>query len=356
MIPYLALYTFSALAALTIRPQGPHRASIKRPSRLTPPWLMVFLSLSVLIGFRFEVGGDWFNYQRFLRQAMWMGFVDIPLGSDPAYWFINILSAQINLGITGVNLIGGVLFSAGLVVYCKSLPRPWVALSCAIPYLVIVVAMGYTRQSIAIGLSMIGFVYLARGQLKWFLVWVFLGALFHKSAVILLPLAGFVVPQHRVISFFLVILSFWLAYETLLSDSLDRLMSVYVDKNIVSEGAMIRLAMNAFPAGLFLTYNKRFILSQIQRRFYTIISILSLCAFAAFFVTNLSTALDRLALFMIPLQLFVFAHLPDAIGRIGAPNQAIIFAILMYYFLVLFVWLTMGVHSAYWLPYRMGFA
>ena len=84
------------------------------------------------------------------------------------------------------------------------------------------------------------------------------------------------------------------------------------------------------------------------------ISLVSIGMLIAFFVSNLSTALDRMALYFIPLQLMSFAYLPDAIGRSDRLNQLIVAAILVYYAAVMFVWLNFGAHSEYWLPYRVG--
>ena len=76
--------------------------------------------------------------------------------------------------------------------------------------------------------------------------------------------------------------------------------------------------------------------------------------FIAFFITDLSTALDRMALYFIPLQLVTFAYLPDAIGRPGGRNHSIIAVILLYYAAVMFVWLNFATHSKYWIPYQLG--
>lgn len=64
-----------------------------------------------------------------------------------------------------------------------------------------------------------------------------------------------------------------------------------------------------------------------------------------------STAVDRVALYMIPPQLFVFSRLPDVLGG-GKKVRPWVAAIVAYYALVLFVWLTFATHAQYWLPYQ----
>jgi hypothetical protein len=65
-----------------------------------------------------------------------------------------------------------------------------------------------------------------------------------------------------------------------------------------------------------------------------------------------TTAVDRIGLYMLPLQLLVFSYLPDVFGRQGRRNGGWVFAVLGYYGAVLFVWLNFAVHSDAWVPYR----
>ncbi|WP_235917225.1 EpsG family protein [Maritimibacter harenae] len=316
--------------------------------------MLVIVALTFVVGFRYEVGGDWENYFRYLLAAQSLNFADLITKDDPGYWALNILSTHLGLGITGVNTFGAFLFTIGLVLFCRSMPRPWLALACAMPYLVTVVAMGYTRQAIALGLVMIGLVMLGHQRFVAFALWVLAGALFHRSAVVLLPIAGLTISKNRFLTLSLVTAATAVGYVVLLADSASRLIQTYVDQNIESAGAFIRLAMNAVPAAVFLLYGKRFALSPHERKLWLILSLIALCMFLAFFPTNLSTALDRMALYIIPLQLVVFAHLPDAIGVFGRRNQAIVALILAYYAAILFVWLNFATHSRYWVPYQIG--
>ena len=91
-----------------------------------------------------------------------------------------------------------------------------------------------------------------------------------------------------------------------------------------------------------------------EKKLWTVISLISIGMFITFFPTNLTTALDRMALYFIPLQLVAFAYLPDAIGRPGGQNQNIVACILLYYAAVMFVWLNFASHASYWLPYQLG--
>ncbi|MBF9060947.1 hypothetical protein HKCCSP123_17325, partial [Rhodobacterales bacterium HKCCSP123] len=137
----------------------------------------------------------------------------------------------------------------------------------------------------------------------------------------------------------------------------DRLVDVYIEQELAeSQGAFIRLAMNAVPAALFLRYRRRFVMSSKEARLWSVMSWLALIMFAVLATTGFTTALDRLALYIIPLQLAVFANLPDAIGRPNGRNSSIVLCILAYYALVQFIWLNFAAHSNEWVPYTLGFS
>ena len=83
-----------------------------------------------------------------------------------------------------------------------------------------------------------------------------------------------------------------------------------------------------------------------------------------YFVIPSSTAVDRVALYLQPLQLMVFANLPEALGRRrcakngtairsgNLTNSGWVLLVLAYYGAVEFVWLNFASHAPAWLPYR----
>src|SRR5207253_3374635 len=142
--------------------------------------------------------------------------------------------------IHDVNLVCGALFSMCLVRFCQDLRRPSLALSVAIPYLVIVVAMGYTRQAVALAFGMLGLAMLEKRRTFWFVVSVLLGATFHKTAVLLLPIAALSNSKNRALTVLWVGVIAVLAYQVLLRDAADDLFAAYIDVDYQSEGALIR--------------------------------------------------------------------------------------------------------------------
>ena len=115
---------------------------------------------------------------------------------------------------------------------------------------------------------------------------------------------------------------------------------------------MIRLLMNAVPAAILLLWRRRFEFTKAEAVLWRWFAIISLALLGLFLVSPSSTAVDRVALYMLPLQLVVFAHLPDVFGNRGRLNEVLVAAVLFYYAAVQFVWLNYASHAISWLPYR----
>jgi hypothetical protein len=313
---------------------------------------MAFVLLVLMIGLRHEVGGDWSNYLKILEGYSDISAADQYQSIDLAYMLLNILATWTGLGIYLINLVCGALFSWGLVIFCQAQPRPWLALAVATPYLITVVAMGYTRQSAAIGIAMLAIVALGQGRTLRFILWVVLAALFHKSAIILVPMAMLVNAKRRVFTFVWVALIFVVCYGLLVQDAIDFLIMGYIEAEYQSSGAAIRIAMNAMPAAIFLMFRKRFQLAPTQNFFWTWIAFSALLLIVLLAVLPSSTAVDRVALYWIPLQLFVWSRVPNVLGKKNGKNLLWVCAIVAYSAMVQFVWLVYGYNAFAWLPYQ----
>lgn len=323
-------------------------------ARWTGSWHAIFWLLVLMIGLRHEVGGDWGSYLGHIEMVA-APLQEALTEGDPAYSLLNWLAAETGLGVYGVyfvNTVCAVLFAWGLVVFCRAQPRPWLALAVAVPYLVTVVAMGYTRQGTAIGLAMLGLVALSDRKTLRFVVFVLLAATFHKSAVILMPLAILAGTKRRIWTAFWVGLSSLLFYVLLLQESVEVLKINYLEAEYQSQGAAIRVAMNAVPAVLFLWFRRRFVMPQEERTFWIWMSLVALVFVVLLEISPSSTAVDRVALYWIPLQLFVLSRLPDAIGKPNGLNSLLVKGVVAYSAAVLFVWLFFADHAFAWLPYQ----
>lgn len=353
MWPYWLLFLLPALAAFT-QPSQPW--AMKPPHRLSQielQWCLTAIALALFIGWRHEVGGDWWPYLGHMRESSTMTLGEALVRGDPGHWLLNWAVARAGGSIYTVNLLCAIVFSVGLVVFCRYQPRPWLALAVAIPYMVIVVGMGYTRQAVALGMALLGLVALGRGRTMTFVAWVALGALFHKSAVLLIPVGMLASPgRSRWWTVLWVGFAGVLLYEALLSDDVDQLVTNYVDAEVQSQGAALRVMMNVLPAVALLLFRKRMTWGVAERRLWTMMALMALASVGWLAVSSSSTAVDRVALYLIPLQLYVFSRLPDILPLRVEPKRAWVTIILVYYATVQFVWLGFADNSSHWLPFR----
>jgi hypothetical protein len=332
------------------------RAKFNGENQLKHSWglsfQVYFVLILLLIGLRHQTGGDWVNYLPLIDVALEHSFWEyIEQSGDKAYYILTWLSARSGFSIYGVNFICGLVFSYGLIVFSLHSPQPWLSLAVAVPYLVIVVAMGYTRQGVAIGLIMLGLVDLEKGHLTKFLFWVILAALFHKTALILIPMAIFAgrTSWMSIVSIALTAVFF---FFILLAEHVDSLVSGYITDQYSSSGASIRIAMNALPAFVFIIFRKRFNLTGAQSVFWIWMSLSALIFIGLLFVSPSSTAVDRMALYWIPLQLYVWSRFPAAMAQNYKAQLPWVIGVLIYSFAVQFVWLFYADNRMGWLPYQ----
>lgn len=355
MTPYLALFAVPLWFAFALR-QSQSLESVSRQWQ----WKALVVALLLMIGLRHEVGGDWTTYVEHVKAAQdmsWTGALNLDgsLGSlaDPAYWLL-VKMAAIWGDVYLVNFVCAMIFTWGLATFCLGQPHPWLAMSIAIPYLVIVVAMGYTRQGVAIGLAMLAIQSLATGGSAKFFLFMILAACFHKSAVILIPLAVFSASRHRWLTLFGVLVVGSLGFVLLLSEALDHLFVNYVEAEYQSSGALIRVLMNAIPATLFLVFYRRIDARPEVKKFWLWMSVSAMILLPVLIVSPSSTAVDRVALYWIPIQIFVLSRLPQIYKEKPKMMAMVRGGCLIYSASVLLVWLTLGVHAYAWLPYRFA--
>jgi hypothetical protein len=314
-------------------------------------WRFTSIFIALFIGLRHQVGGDWFNYIEIFNLIKIKNISDVLSGSDPLYGLINWIFSNFEYGPYWVNLICGYIFTWGLFIFCRAQPQPWLALAISLPYLITVVAMGYTRQGVAIGIVMAGLVFLKNGSILKFSICLFLAIAFHKSAIIILPLVIFA-GRKNIYSLIGIFLFGTLMFFLFVVEYIDSLFSGYIIDQYESSGAQIRVLMNAFPAAIFLGFRRRFKLSHYEESFWSWMSISALFILIILFISPSSTAVDRIALYWIPLQLFVFSRLPQAMAKSYIIQYQYLFLIFIYFSLIFYVWLFHAQYRYFWIPYK----
>jgi hypothetical protein len=344
VFPYWVLFALFALPALNER--------LRRPDdvRTGPTLWLLGIFTALMVGLRFQVGADFEQYQFIFERASGRSFLEALKHGDPAYEALNWIVGASGGGVWQVNLVCASIFIWGLVKFCRREPAPLLAALVAIPYLVVVVGMGYTRQAVAIGVILAGLASLRQNRnVLRFAVYVAVAALFHRTAVLVLPLAIFAGQRNHFLNALAIIAIAYGLYDALLAHSVDELVENYIDARYSSQGAGIRVAMNVLPALLVLFVGRRLGLDDYERRLWSMIAIVSLAMVPALAIVPSTTAIDRISLYLIPIQMIglgrsIFLFRSAAIGRM---------VIVTYCFAVLFVWLNFAAHAQAWIPYRL---
>ena len=140
-------------------------------------------------------------------------------------------------GILVVTIVSGTLMAFALTRFCLAQPRPWLAMVVSIPFMVVIMGMGYIRQGMAISLLMLAILALSRGSLVRFVLYLVVAATFHSTAVILAPFAAFTTTRYRYLTIgTIAVLTVGLTAALLLGRA-ENFSENYVDEQMSSAGA-----------------------------------------------------------------------------------------------------------------------
>jgi len=347
---------------LFLVPAGIHFSPIRVDKNVNYVLMALVGLLGILmIGLRYEVGGDWEPYLVYLELAD--EFKDeigkiLSVGNANAIGYMVLNWLAVNLGleshyeIYAVNLVCAAIFMVGLTKYCRKQPMPWLALAVAMPYMVCCVAMGYTRQATALGFLFWGLSFLRPGKELKFIFLILFGSTFHLSLIVTLPIIVFA--RERIL---LVYYPFFVLFVVGIFSIIQSL-GVYENYEAIynytitlySAGAQIRAYMNVLPIIVALFFWKR--IKRISPD-YKIIKWLSIATFFCIPLLSYSTTMvDRFALYLMVVQVALWPRVV-AVQRTMLNRTIWSTMIIGYYGLVLFVWFNYAVHAESWLPYRM---
>ena len=363
MLPYWLLFALFAIGAMrsesAVRPAGPAMgpphpdpAAATAPRRGGALFIIACMITAAMIGLRYKVGADWDTYLIIHNAIVRLGPAEAMRHWEPGFVFINNLADLLGTEIWLVNLIAGAIFTYGLVQFARSQPEPWLAVLVGVPYLIIGVGMGYTRQAAAIGCCMAGFAALSRGSFLKMALWVLAGAMFHRSAIVVLPLVMLSYTRNMLQTVLVATIGGYIGYK-MLSGSLETYQQTYISRVYESQGAGVRLGMNLPPAIVFLLLSDRFRFSPEERAVWRNFSIAALLSFGIWLVTSNTAAVDRISLYLIPLQLTVLSRLPAVLKNSEAPSGEFKLLVILYCLAVQFTWLNFANHAKYWVPYQV---
>ena len=346
MIIYWILFFLPAIFHLTER-----RFSISVNQMF---WVATATIFAFIIGFRHEVGCDWYGYYStyealtsytYTELFTFPGFISRGL----AFYVLNYIIGQTSLGFHGFNFACGIFLCWALFYFCRRQRYAWLACLIAVPYLVIVITMGYVRQSIAIG-----FLFFALNQLMQDRHWRFSalivgGALFHTSLALLFPLALIsLYKKNR--SFFLIVLVLIIVSSFYVFNIYGDMWNIYFSldsSRYTSSGAVPRALLNALPSAILLCIclQRRSIICEPVWLVLALLSILSVVIIQ----TGVS-GFDRLALYLLPIQLYAWPKIIELVETPSLKRLIACFVIILYAGYQ-YIWLNFSDHASCWIPY-----
>lgn len=352
MLVYWSIVLLPALLSMAQRPRQSRKSQAL-------PLAVMFIVLFLFLALR-QTGGDYPTYARLYEIIQEEDLGAAMSNIEPLYGLLNWLSAQLDLGIYGVNAACALVFLGCLYRAALKERQPFFLLTLAIPYFVIVVGMGYTRQGVAAALILMSVVHLREGH-PWRAVFsVLLASGFHYSAFGALALPIFAVTRHqRGVKWFAsrALLLGVLAVSTsfFFGQQVDTYSEHYISSDrYESGGAFLRSIVTAAAAFMFFRRRREFRATYSDYDIWRPFAMLGLVCVPLALVA--STAVDRVGLYLIPFQLVTFSRLPLVMNA-GRSFNRIKMAVLFAYLLYFFVWLHLGNYAEeLWLPYRWIFS
>lgn len=349
MLVYWLLLAFPALMALAF-PMRRERAVLGAGQILTMAAFVLFYTLVSLL--RYEIGGDWVAYVAMYDQARALSLGSGLFFTDPAFGLLLWTSGALGLGIYPVNALCSLLLAYGTVRVALRTREPWLGIMAAVPYLWIVVGMGYVRQAAAIGLILMAIASLSNGRSIRTLVQLALALAFHSTSIVVWPLFAFALANRNKLRILLISTIGAAVFQSLLLARLTQFEAGYIESAYESSGALVRVLMGLLPSLLVLLRWRAFETPARARILWLGYALANVVAFAMIILSVSSTAVDRMALYFSAIQIVMFGNIAALLG--ASPRTALLVRVLVVAIAIAvqLVWLIYATHADSWVPYK----
>ena len=350
MTPYFLIYLLSYFNIIQ------ERLFTKKTSIFVS--LTFFVVLILFAGTRNEVGGDWNNYYNFFMSFETKSFSILQV--DFLFSFVNYVFYNLGLNVYVLNSFTALVSIILIVKYSQNFYNPKLAILISIPYIIIVVLMGYNRQGIALCILMFSINYFKEKKYLQFILLVITASLFHYSSLFyLLFVLIFIKNKLKLLinfilfTFLIILTLFIFQYDYYLFRVFNFFNTKYyfyiADGNyFASTGIYYRLFINLIPSIILIIFYKKFDSNNNEKKLYLVFSLLTILVLH---IASLgSTFVDRLFIFLYPLQLYVYSNYNYYISY--RSHNFFIFFIFIFYFIILYVYLVYGLYSSEWIPYK----
>ena len=299
MLVYIGIFSVLTFAGLAVS------------DRQAKPYLILALLFMLwFMGARYQVGCDFTGYlNRFQNTPTnWTYRQFIENLEEPGFWLLTHYVKSNDLPYMWLNVFASLLMVACFYVFCREHRNRAMLLALLFPVIIIQLGMSGIRQGIATGFLMVSSVAWMRGSRIWVAIWLILGAQFHASVVMFLPLA-FIAGKRVSTARLAVALALGTpAAVFLLGDRADTYSSRYIGTDITSGGALFRYVLIMIPAVFFLLYQRR--LAKAFPDSYELMKLFTLISFSLIPVAIFSSILlHRMNYYIMPFSILTFSYL-----------------------------------------------
>ena len=353
MLIYWLLFAYPAVLALAYPTQQLPGRQTSAAQKLALWGFVIFYTL--LAGLRQDVGGDWINYVVIYDDLKLDSLSYALSATDPLYGLLNWISAQLDADIYLVNGICALVLVWGVVSATTKFNEPWLAIAMAVPYLLIVVGLGYVRQGAAIGMLLLAVSAFERGRIVSTIIMLFTAVGFHSTAVMVFPLFAWAMARrHPILAVLFLGLSI-ATYFVIVVPRIEQFDAGYIQTEYDSTGATPRVLMSAIPSLLILLRWRHFGQGMRSQTVWVSMAMAGVIALIALPLSPSSTAVDRAALFFSPVQMAAFGEfrpLTSLSNRAPLIYRSALIALAGF---VQVVWLVYATNAPFWVPYHSLF-
>lgn len=299
MFIYLSIFFAIAFAGLTVK------------VRRKEDWALGFFGAFLLLfmGTRYETGCDYKTYEtRFTSLYYQTDYRAFLLREEPGFHMLNRLVHDMGLDFMWLNFFAAFIFLVGLIRFVRLSPSPLLLLALLFPVIIVQLGMSGIRQAIALSFLLNALHHFVQGRRIKTGIWIFIGAQFHQSAYLFLPLA---IMAGTNFTWRLAIASVaFIGPASFLF--LGERAEVYTDRYIdqiygenASGGALFRYALALAPCLIFELYVKR--VQSLAPSLYPLLRIFSILTILLAPLAFISTvALHRMTFYVLPVTSLIF--------------------------------------------------
>lgn len=261
------------------------------------------LFLLWFMGARYYVGCDFGSYlNRFQNLPVDFDLASALISVEPGFEILISGIRSLGLDYMWLNMTAATITLAAYFVFLRHHYNPLMILALLFPIIILQLSMSGIRQGIAVALLMLATVHFQRGERFLTGLWILLGAQFHASVLMFLPIAFLVGRQVTTVRLIVGVILFTPLVAILMGDRITTYQDRYIDQvygDMSSGGAFVRYGLSLVPSVLFFSLRRKLrVVFPTQYELMKIFSLITLSLLPVGLVSSL--ILHRLNFYIMP--------------------------------------------------------